>query len=302
MIRLIFITLFLSLTLTACQQQPLWLTPPKARQPLSHELMQKLKKLDIELYAPVLIRIFKKENKLEIWKQNKQGQFVKLAVYNICAWSGKLGPKFMEYDRQSPEGFYKLTTSHMNAYSHYYLAFDIGYPNEYDKAHGYSGHNLMIHGACSSSGCYSMSDKNMAQIYALVRDGFLGGQKIVQIHAFPFQMNAANMALYAQDKNAAFWQNLKTGYDVFNITHQPLDYDFQDGKYHFKQLQDPAIAQELQEYLKNYNAQFQALRGKHKLPSGKLSGIKDKAEASRVAHWMRRAIAGENVGVKPPNL
>lgn len=302
MSKLLFLVLACTLWLSACQQQPLWLTPPKARQDLPTALRQKIAKLGIDKYAPVLIRIFKKENKLEIWKLSRAANYIKVASYNICAWSGKLGPKFMEYDRQAPEGFYSLTTNHMNAYSHYYLAFDIGFPNEVDKANGRSGHHLMIHGACSSSGCYAMSDKSMAQIYALVRDGFLGGQSKVQIQALPFALNAANMALYAHDKNFTFWQNLKIGYDIFNITHQPVDYSAQKGAYKFTIPQDPIAVQNYQRYLASYQAQFQQQSGKHKAPSGKLSGIKDRQEAASVAHWMRRAIAGANTSANPPNL
>ena len=44
----------------------------------------------------------------------------------------------------------------------------------------------MIHGACSSSGCYSMTDEQMQEIFALSRDAYKGGQQAIQLQALPF--------------------------------------------------------------------------------------------------------------------
>ena len=123
-----------------------------------------------------MARIFKEEGKLEIWKQKTNGRYDLIASYDICKWSGKLGPKYTEGDRQAPEGFYTVRPAQMNPQSNYHLAFNIGYPNAYDRANGRSGANLMVHGACSSSGCYSMTDAQIEQIYAFGRDAFQGGQ------------------------------------------------------------------------------------------------------------------------------
>ena len=58
--------------------------------------------------SPVMARIFKEEGKVEIWKQKTNGRYDVIASYDICKWSGKLGPKFIEGDRQAPEGFYTV--------------------------------------------------------------------------------------------------------------------------------------------------------------------------------------------------
>ena len=55
------------------------------------------------------MRIFKEEAELEVWKQDTTGRFQFLKVYPICRWSGDLGPKLYEGDRQAPEGFYTVT-------------------------------------------------------------------------------------------------------------------------------------------------------------------------------------------------
>ena len=59
--------------------------------------------------SPILVRIFKEESELEVWKQDTTGHFQLLKVYPICRWSGDLGPKVKEGDRQAPEGFYTIT-------------------------------------------------------------------------------------------------------------------------------------------------------------------------------------------------
>ena len=59
--------------------------------------------------APVLIRAYKKEAELEIWKQQADGRYVYVKTFPMCRWSGQLGPKVREGDRQVPEGFYTIT-------------------------------------------------------------------------------------------------------------------------------------------------------------------------------------------------
>jgi murein L,D-transpeptidase YafK len=130
-----------------------------------------------------------------------------------------LGPKKVEGDRQAPEGFYSITPGLMNPNSNYYLAINMGFPNAYDKANGYSGGFLMIHGDCSSRGCYAMTDEQIGEIYSLAREAFLGGQKEFQIQAYPFRLTAANLVRHRTNPNMPFWKMLKEGNDHFETTH-----------------------------------------------------------------------------------
>ncbi len=98
--------------------------------------------------APVLVRIFKKESELELWKQDSTGKYALLRTYPMCRWSGQLGPKKAEGDRQAPEGFYEVNYSRLNPNSQFYLSFDLGFPNKLEKARGFTGSALMVHGAC----------------------------------------------------------------------------------------------------------------------------------------------------------
>jgi len=193
---------------------------PKAMKPVPAFLLAKMKVLGMDETAPIFIRIFKEESQLEVWKQKQNGDYALLNSYAICRWSGELGPKLKEGDYQAPEGFYTITPAQMNPNSAYYLSFDLGYPNAFDRSLGRTGGNLMVHGACSSAGCYSMTDDQAGEIFSLARDAFKGGQTSFQVHAFPFHMTPENMAKYHANKNFAFWQMLKTGYDHFEATRR----------------------------------------------------------------------------------
>jgi murein L,D-transpeptidase YafK len=139
----------------------------RAKAPLSEKMIAEISAKNMDKESPILGRIFKEESEMEIWKQNRDGEFVLLKTYPICRWSGDLGPKKKEGDRQAPEGFYTITPGQMNPNSSYYLAFNTGFPNAYDRAMGYTGGELMVHGDCSSRGCYAMTDEQIQEIYAL---------------------------------------------------------------------------------------------------------------------------------------
>ena len=168
--------------------------------------------------SPILIRAYKKEAELEIWKQKPDGRYVYLKSFPMCRWSGQLGPKVREGDRQVPEGFYTITPGSMNPNSAYYLSFNIGYPNAYDRAWGHTGGSIMVHGICSSAGCFSMTDQQIGEIYAIARESFAGGQRAIQMESLPFRMTAENLAKYRLDPNIAFWRELKRGSDYFEAT------------------------------------------------------------------------------------
>ena len=195
-------------------------TTGRSLAPVSDKMIAAFAEKHMYRNSPILIRIFKEEAELELWKQNENGEFALLKTYPICRWSGDLGPKKKEGDRQAPEGFYTITPAQMNPNSNYYLAFNTGYPNAYDRAWGHTGSELMVHGDCSSRGCYAMTDEQIQEIYALARDAFFGGQKEFQFEAFPFRMTALNMAKHRNNPNFAFWKMLKEGYDDFEATHQ----------------------------------------------------------------------------------
>ncbi len=205
-------------SLSACNDQRS-MSSARAWAPIPSETLSLMSAKGTDAHEPVLIRTYKKESELEIWKRRKSdGKYALLKTYPMCRWSGQLGPKVREGDRQVPEGFYAIAPSQMNPNSNYYLSFNVGYPNAYDRALGRTGGMIMVHGDCSSAGCFSMTDNQIAEIYAIAREGFGGGQKEIQLQSYPFRMTAENLAKHRLDPNMAFWKQLKQGSDHFEVT------------------------------------------------------------------------------------
>ena len=182
--------------------------------------------------SPILVRVFKEEAELEVWKQDTAGRFQILKTYPVCRWSGDLGPKLQEGDRQTPEGFYTITPGLMNPNSSFYLAINTGFPNSFDKANNRDGTFLMIHGDCWSSGCYAMTDEQISEVYSLARDSLLGRPSF-QVQAYPFRLTPANLARHRNNPNLAFWKMLKIGNDHFETTQLEPKVDVCDRRYVF---------------------------------------------------------------------
>lgn len=181
---------------------------------------------------PVYLRIFKQEAALEVWIRDPNAQsFVLLKTYPICSFSGGLGPKVREGDGQAPEGFYAVKAGQMNPGSSYHLAFNLGFPNAYERAKGWTGSYLMVHGSCVSIGCYAMTNPGIEEIYALVKEAQRAGQSSVPVHAFPFRFTAANVRQYQTDPNWAFWSELQPAYDQFEQNRELPVVSVRQGKY-----------------------------------------------------------------------
>jgi murein L,D-transpeptidase YafK len=206
--------------------------PPQATQELSPELLSLLRQKKMPKHSPILLRIFKEESELEVWKQDTTGHFEILKIFPICRWSGDLGPKLHEGDRQAPEGFYTITPGLMNPNSSFYLAINTGFPNSFDKANNRDGSDLMIHGDCLSSGCYAMTDEQISDIYSLARDSLLARPSF-QIQAYPFRLTPENLARHRTNPNLAFWKMLKMGNDHFEATHLEPKVDVCNRRYVF---------------------------------------------------------------------
>jgi murein L,D-transpeptidase YafK len=194
------------------------------------DLKERMHTLGLEAGKPIFIRIFKTESILEIWME-KEDRYVHLKDYEICAWSGRLGPKLKEGDRQSPEGFYRVYRSSLNPHSRFHLSFNLGYPNAYDRAHGRTGSYLMVHGDCRSIGCYAMTDRNIDEIYMLVNEALRHGQAFVPVHIFPFRLDDETITAHEGHRWFDFWMNLKEGYDYFETERRPPRIEVEHGRY-----------------------------------------------------------------------
>jgi murein L,D-transpeptidase YafK len=191
--------------------------------------------------AALLIRIFKSESELELWME-KDGRYELFAVYPICHWSGTLGPKQVEGDKQTPEGFYTITSRQLHHVGRWPRSLNLGFPNAFDKAMGRSGSYILVHGGCSSVGCFAMTNPVIGEIYDLAAAALRGGQRHIPAHVFPFRMTDANLAKHAKSEWADFWSNLKQGYDSFERTRQPPRVGVCDNRYHIMDAAGPSEA------------------------------------------------------------
>jgi len=210
--------------------------PKRASKSINHQTpilkdQYKLKKLTWG--SPIFIRIFKKSKELEIWVKQKS-KFKLFKKYPIYYFSGTLGPKLKEGDKQAPEGFYYVTEKKLNPKSRFHLSFNIGYPNSYDKHHERTGNLIMVHGNKVSIGCFAMTDPLIEEIYTIAHSAFENGQEYFRVHVFPFHMTKGNMNKYDKSKWIKFWENLKVGYDYFEKKHLDPEVTVKDGVYVFE--------------------------------------------------------------------
>jgi murein L,D-transpeptidase YafK len=207
--------------------QPLPGTPDLAR------LDERLATHGVKLGVPVVLRIFKLDSELELWVE-KDGRFVRFATYPICLWSGRLGPKLKEGDKQAPEGFYTVASEQLNPNSRWHRAFNLGYPNAFDEAQGRYGSFLMVHGGCSSIGCYAMTDPVVDELWQFVTAALEQGQARVPVHVFPFRMTNRNLTARKGQRWGSFWTDLKKGSDMFEASHLPPVVSVCKGRYVFE--------------------------------------------------------------------
>ena len=179
---------------------------------------------------PMLIRIFKAQSELEVWME-KDSAYVLFATYPICHWSGTLGPKIREGDKQTPEGFYTITARQLHRLGRWTRALNLGFPNAYDESLKRDGSYILVHGGCSSVGCFAMTNPVIEEVYTLTSAALRAGQRHVPVHVFPFRMTEANLESHKSSEWHDFWMNLKEGYDAFELTKRPPYVSVCDGRY-----------------------------------------------------------------------
>ena len=197
------------------------------------KLETRLSEKQLTYGAPIFLRIFKESSELELWIQADRG-YRHFETYRICNYSGGLGPKLREGDGQSPEGFYRVRAAQLNPCSSYHLSFNLGFPNDYDRAHGRTGSLLMVHGNCVSIGCYAMTDAKIEEIYALAEASLRAGAESFPVHIFPFRMTADAMERHKDSRWFGEWSNFKAGYDYFEAHRRPPTVAVRGGRYVFR--------------------------------------------------------------------
>jgi murein L,D-transpeptidase YafK len=219
----------------ASGQLPLPGTPDTGR------FAERLAAFGLKPGAPIFIRVFKEQSELELWL-GKDGSFVHFATYPMCHWSGTLGPKLREGDKQTPEGFYTITSRQLHRLGRWSHALNLGFPNAFDEAHKRDGSYILLHGGCSSVGCFAMTDPVIGEIYQLATAALRAGQRHVPVHVFPFRMTDEAMQSHAESPWASFWANLKEGYDSFERTRQTPRVSVCEGRYWVQDADTPSEA------------------------------------------------------------
>lgn len=194
-------------------------------------LSARLESQNLELGAAVYLRITKQPARLTAYIQSVDNQYVEFRSWDICTYSGGLGPKKSEGDGKSPEGFYNVSSEQMNPRSSFHLSFNLGFPNAFDRLQGYTGSYLMVHGRCASIGCYAMGDDAIEEIWTLMTHAFVGGQKNIPVHIFPFEISAKNLQNLSDHPSEPFWRQLAPAWQTFEATSIPPSVVVRGGRY-----------------------------------------------------------------------
>ncbi len=195
----------------------------------------------VDFSQPVMMRAIKDENVIELWAKDKRRSTYKLVKkYDVCTYSGALGPKTRSGDLQTPEGFYEVRAHNMKPQSQFHMSFNLGFPNAHDRARGWSGSNLMVHGDCTSEGCFAMRDDPMEEIYTVATLNFEAGNGLFYFHSFPFRMSDTALAAHEGHQWYDFWASLQPGYEIFDRKRLVPLITAQAGRYSAHLPSDPA--------------------------------------------------------------
>lgn len=213
----------------------------KAYSDKEETLLKRYKKVGFNsLSQNLFFRAFKESGEFELWVYSvSEKKYILVHTYDICEKSGELGPKRKMGDLQVPEGFYSITQ--FNPFSSYFLSLRVSYPNTSDRILG-KGNNLggdiFIHGNCVTIGCLPLTDDFIKEVYIACVEAKNLNNLPIQIHIFPYRMNAENHQLHSKKAKKSlvpFWNNLKEGFDRFEQKKTlPIITIDKQGKYVFK--------------------------------------------------------------------
>ncbi len=212
---------------TPADKSPGSIATPKSS-PLAVEFVAK----GLKLGSPVFLRVYKQSSKMELWVA-QGARYALFKTYRICRWSGGLGPKMYEGDRQSPEGLYHITSEDLIVNPRWHRAMNINFPNRFDIINGRGGSGILIHGKCASVGCFAIEDNNVEEVFDAVRAALRNGQVSVPVLALPFNFAKYAPAIDDTLRLNEFWTDLRRADILFNRDHIPPSAWVCDGRYYF---------------------------------------------------------------------
>lgn len=173
----------------------------------------------------IIIAAFKEEKTLQVYAKDSVGiKFIK--EYPFTAYSGKLGPKLKEGDKQIPEGIYKV--EYLNPNSSFYLSIKVNYPNEFDKSKSKlpnerdMGGDIFIHGKSITIGCIPIGDEAIEEVFLMTHKAINNEVKVI-ISPWDFRKNAEYPNIKSIDWEKELYDKIKNelnrlpkikGYDV----------------------------------------------------------------------------------------
>ncbi len=195
------------------------------------QLAERLAAKGMAVGSPILIRVFKASSELELWMR-RGDRFELFATYPICNWSGTLGPKISEGDKQSPEGVYTVNARQLHLIGRHPRSLNLGFPNALDRQMSRTGSYILIHGGCGSVGCFAMTNPVIEEVFGLASAALnKGRQDAIQVHVFPFRMTEDRLKAYSLNEWYDFWRNLKDVHDGFERTRAPPKITVCEGRY-----------------------------------------------------------------------
>jgi len=183
-----------------CPECPVCPKPEKLSS--KEKLFRHLADSDFIRYPKKLTLIgLKYEKVLEVWGEDRGKQHL-IVTYPFTAFSGILGPKFKEGDRQIPEGIYGI--SHLNPKSKFHLSMRVTYPNAFDKKIAKKEHrtnlggDIMIHGSNRTIGCIPIGDNNIEELYFLAEKV---GMKNIKVILAPVDFRKTKVNITKKNKH-----------------------------------------------------------------------------------------------------
>jgi len=192
-------------------------TPVVEQLTSEQKLKRHLADSDFVIYPKKLVLIgLKHERQLEVWGEQK-GEYVHIHTYPFTGFSGILGPKLKEGDKQIPEGIYKI--SYLNPNSKYHLSMRVNYPNTFDKKKARLekrtdlGSDIMIHGDKVTIGCVPIGNDKIEELYFLAEKVGIQNIKVilspVDFRKIDVKINESNKVTWLKELYADIKKELK---------------------------------------------------------------------------------------------
>ena len=172
--------------------------------------------------AGILLRVFKQEGVLELWGRKADDTHALVSSFEVCASSGKLGPKRRMGDLQVPEGFYEI--DRFNPASNFHLSLGVDYPNASDRVRAdprKPGGDIFIHGSCVTIGCVPLGDEAIEKLYVAAVEARAAGQRKIPVHILPARLTKESFAKLIAGRTDAlvsFWRELEAVDATFRNT------------------------------------------------------------------------------------